>query len=239
MANPKEIKRKTADALNSLYPVKGDSEAYKLSQQQRVLVSAEKLKELKGSKCNHALGNGSVCLSILSFTINLKGTLAHVRWSCPIKHHGKWVSIEVIGKSHHQDIHLNDLLIGACVLLAGNNYSKFELLCKFLSPAVPDRSVFCRNQRLFYLPVILTMWHDMRSKLLETLNPYKEIIIGGDGRNDSPSFSARFCVDVAMDLLTNLVIDIETLDKREISGASTNMEREGLTHILLCYLQFS
>lgn len=232
-ANSNEIKMKTADALNLLYPVEADSEAYKLSQQQRVLVSAKKLKELKGSKCYHTLDNGSICLGILSFTIDLKGTVAQLRWSCPNKHNGMWVSSEVIGKSHHQDIYLNDLLIGACVLLSGNNYSKFQLLCKFLSLAVPDRSVFCRNQRLFYLPVILTMWHDMKSKLLETLNPYKEIIIGGDGRNDSPGFSARFCVYVAMDLFTKLVIDMEILDKRETGGASTNMEREGLTRILL------
>ncbi|XP_065055324.1 uncharacterized protein LOC135683869 [Rhopilema esculentum] len=36
-----------------------------------------------------------------------------------------------------------------------------------------------------------------------------------------------------MDLLTNLIIDMEVLDKRETGGASTNMEREGSTHILL------
>ena len=99
VANANEIKMKTANALNSLYQVKDDNEAYKLSQQQRVLVSAEKLKERKGSKCCHALDNGSMCLGTLSFTIDLKGTVAHVRWSCPNKHHGMWVSSEVIGKS--------------------------------------------------------------------------------------------------------------------------------------------
>ena len=85
VANANEIKMKTANALNSLYQVKK--------------VSAEKLKERKGSKCCHALDNGSMCLGTLSFTIDLKGTVAHVRWSCPNKHHGMWVSSEVIGKS--------------------------------------------------------------------------------------------------------------------------------------------
>eukprot|EP00795_Rhopilema_esculentum_P007305 gene7305-13004_t len=81
------------------------------------------------------------------------------------------------------------------------------------------------------------MWDDMKCKLLEILMPYKDIIVGGDGRNDSPGFSARFCLYVAMDLLTNLIIDMEVLDKRETGGDATNMEREGLTRILLRWMK--
>eukprot|EP00112_Aurelia_sp_Birch-Aquarium-sp1_P018809 Seg4545.2 transcript_id=Seg4545.2/GoldUCD/mRNA.D3Y31 product="hypothetical protein" protein_id=Seg4545.2/GoldUCD/D3Y31 len=99
-ANSNEIKMKTADAPNLLYPVEADSGAYKLSQQQRALVSAKKLKEMKGCKCYYTLDNGpiineSICLVILSFTIDLKGTVAHLRWSCPNKHNGMRVSSEV------------------------------------------------------------------------------------------------------------------------------------------------
>ena len=165
IANATETKKKASDALTMLFPVDGVGVAYRLSQRQRVFVSVQKLKELKGSKCLHVLDNGSVCYGVLDYALDLKGSIVQFRCCCPYKHSGLWVSSEVIGTSHHQDIYLNYLLIGACFQLSGNNYSKFQLLCKFLRLVVPDRSVVCRNQRLFYLPVIPTMWDD---KLLET-----------------------------------------------------------------------
>eukprot|EP00795_Rhopilema_esculentum_P007304 gene7304-13003_t len=65
IANATEIKKKASDALTMLFPVDGVGEAYRLSQQQRVIVSVEKLKELKGRKCLHVLDNGSVCHGVL------------------------------------------------------------------------------------------------------------------------------------------------------------------------------
>ena len=57
-------------------------------------------------------------------------------------------------------------------------------------------------------------------------------MIGGDGRNDSPGFSARYCVYVVMDLISNIIIDLEVMDKRETGGVSGNMEREALSRVL-------
>ena len=68
----------------------------------------------------------------------------------------------------------------------------------------------------------------MKEKVCAVLNPYKELC-----RNDSPGFSARFCVYVLMEQFTSALIDLEVLEKRETGGISPNMEREGLKRLLM------
>ena len=202
-------------------------------QDDRLIVSLSKLKELKGFECKEILKGNELCGKDLKFNETLHGTIVKLRWSCTEGHFGMWVSSEIATQSRYSDVYVNDLLITACIVLSGNSYSKFVQFADFLGLAVPDQTVFCRNQRLFITPVVLDMWHSMKAKVLEVLGAYSSIVLGGDGRNDSPGFSARYCVYVLMDLVSNVIVDIETLDKRETGGVSTNMEREGLTRILL------
>eukprot|EP00795_Rhopilema_esculentum_P011016 gene11016-19859_t len=76
----------------------------------------------------------------------------------------------------------------------------------------------------------------MKKKVLDVLNPYEDICLLGDGRNDSPGFSARYCVYVIIEHVTGVLVDLEVLDRRETGGHSPNMEREGLTRLLLCLM---
>ena len=52
--------------------------------------------------------------------------------------------------------------------------------------------------------------------------------IAGDGRCDSPGASAKFCTYSMMDIETNKILHMETIDKREVQLQSPNMEREGV-----------
>jgi len=72
----------------------------------------------------------------------------------------------------------------------------------------------------------------MRQIVLEILKCYKDVCLCGHGRNDSPSHSARYCVYTLMEHVTNVVVDLEVIDKRETGGNSTIMEREGLRRLL-------
>eukprot|EP00795_Rhopilema_esculentum_P005620 gene5620-10831_t len=104
-------------------------------------------------------------------------------------------------------------------------------LDKYLNLAVPAETVFCRNQRHLFVPVVIEMWQSMKSRIVEELSPYHDFILGGNGRNDSPGFSAWYCVYVAIDLLSQLVVDFEVLDERETGGVAGNLECEGMTRI--------
>ena len=60
----------------------------------------------------------------------------------------------------------------------------------------------------------------------------EQIILCGDGRNDSPGHSAKYCVYVLMEQFLGVIVDIEVTDKRETGGISTNMEVYTLKKLL-------
>ena len=54
----------------------------------------------------------------------------------------------------------------------------------------------------------------------------------GDGRMDSPGFSAKYCFYVMMDHYLDVIVDCEVVDKRETGGTSTLMEKMRCRRIL-------
>ena len=54
----------------------------------------------------------------------------------------------------------------------------------------------------------------------------------GDGRNESPGFSAKYGMYALMEQHLNIIIDLEIVDKRQTGGISTNMEVLGLKKIM-------
>ena len=58
------------------------------------------------------------------------------------------------------------------------------------------------------------------------------ILATGDGRNDSPGSSAKYCAYTLMDVDTEQVVHCEIVDKREVALKSPNMERLGLKRSL-------
>ena len=52
--------------------------------------------------------------------------------------------------------------------------------------------------------------------------------MSGDGRCDSPGKCAKFCTYTLMETSKNVILQCETIDKREVHNKSPNMEREGL-----------
>ena len=59
------------------------------------------------------------------------------------------------------------------------------------------------------------------------------MLILGDGRNDSPGFSAMYCTYTLMDHDTREIVLMVIMDKRETGGNSPVMEREALHKALL------
>ena len=54
----------------------------------------------------------------------------------------------------------------------------------------------------------------------------------GDGRMDSPGFSAKYCVYTMMEHYLNVIVDLEVVDKREAGGTSSLMEKMGCKRLL-------
>ena len=72
----------------------------------------------------------------------------------------------------------------------------------------------------------------MNGLIVNILKQYEEICLCGDGRNDSPGHSARYCVYTLMEHATKVVVDMAVVDKRETGGNSVTVEKEGLRRLL-------
>ena len=122
----------------------------------------------------------------------------------------------------------------------------WHLLSLFLVTTTPNlvyyvRLWVCRSsmkllskvsKALSAAPVIEEVWLEMNELVKQIFKDYEEIYLCGDGRNDSPGHSARYCVYTLVEHFTSAVVDFSVIDKRETGGNSTTMEKGALKRLL-------
>lgn len=227
--NENQVVDKLKEAYRKLMCVDNLETFVDLHERKRVLVSTEKLIELIQDKCSIC---GSSFLHVMKDSIQSIGSRVEITRKCAQGHQKKWISSEVLGKKNNIEYFLNDSLQAAAIIISGNNYSKFALLCKALDLNIISNSAFTRFQKHCAVPVVERMWKSMNELTISILKEYDDLCLCGDGRNDSPGHSARYCVYTLMEHATKVIVDMEVLDKRETGGNSVNMEREGLRRLL-------
>ena len=128
-----------------------EGEEANIVDKERVIVSLEKLVELRGNICGQPFNN-QICCEKVTFVWmkGYGGTSKTLKWSCANKHHGKWESSEIIAVRDKRPIYLNDLLLSSALILTGNNWAKCEALFKALNIHILGRNSFHRNQNLFF-----------------------------------------------------------------------------------------
>ena len=86
-------------------------------------------------------------------------------------------------------------------------------------------------QTHYIIPEVQRYWEQMKNEIWDILSG-ESVILCGDGRNDSPGFSAKYCMYAMMEQYLDIIVDVEVVDKRQTGGVSTNMEVFGLKQIL-------
>ena len=188
----------------------------------RVIVTIEKLKELKGKTCRE-MENDKICGSVMTYNSSEKGAVSILSWSCPRGHTGIWRSSEVLKVAKNNNVYINDILTPAAVVLSGNNYYKFANFCQAMNLQIPSGQSYLNSQKHFITPTVAEFWDQMTSETRKFLAE-QDVCLLGDGRSDSPGHSAKYCTYVMMDSKTEVVVDMQIVDKRETKGVSTNME---------------
>ena len=67
---------------------------------------------------------------------------------------------------------------------------------------------------------------------MSIFSDYNDVVLCGEGRNDSPGHCARYCTSVIIEHFLKVIVDLEVIDYRETGGVSTNMERAALVRLL-------
>ena len=82
-------------------------------------------------------------------------------------------------------------------------------MLKHLNMASIKERTFFDHQKKYLAPAILSVWNESQTSLLSECVSNGPLTIGGDGRADSPGYSAKYGSYGVIDLSSNNVIHIE------------------------------
>ncbi|XP_077564701.1 uncharacterized protein LOC144180190 [Haemaphysalis longicornis] len=166
------------------------------------------------------------CLSPCHTKIVCEGTQVYAQGKCAAGHNVFWTNQEVV----RQQPILN-LKICAAILFAGcNPHVSLRMLASIGIPVVTPRTFFTIQHDHLW-PAIDKLWTANQQHLLEKAqgSPVK---LAGDGRADSPGFSAKYGTYSLLDVEKNKILHFEVVQSNE-AGGSCRMELEGLKRSLM------
>lgn len=193
----------------------------------RVIVEVNQIVSLFSGQCPEIGCNG-----IRNVTDQkIEGGLLLITHRCSKGHGGVWSSSAVLAEKRGQKLYVSSVLLASSVLVSGNNFEKVSLLAKGMNLKYVSSSFFSRMQSLYALPSITDLWSRVKEVVWKVFQN-DVLVICGDGRMDSPGFSAKYCVYTMMEHYLNIIINVEVVDKREAGGTSTLMEKMGCKRLL-------
>ncbi|CAC5398255.1 unnamed protein product [Mytilus coruscus] len=148
----------------------------------------------------------SRCVPINEFS---RGTMISTSSVCALGHVYKWKS-----QNCHKRLPWGNLLVASTIMFSGNNTAKIvRLFDQMKLKGISERSA--RRLQTAYTSCAVIC------------GPDKQVVLSGDGRCDSPGYSAKYGSYTPMDLNTKKILDIQLVQSNEVTG-STHMELEGL-----------
>ena len=228
------LKSEMIKALNDMLAKAADGKLSHMYCEPNVL--AEQQKILLLFKHGYGLPGFSGRNEIVSHNIDDGGVLK-VTWKCSYSHHVKWESSSVISEKGGKKLYSVPFQIASSVLFTGNNFDKViifkKLSTEFLSWDVISQRTFQRYQSSYLIPVIQELYDEMIKSIHNVLKNVEDVCLCGDGRNDSPGHSAKFCTYTLLEHALDIIVEMEVVDKRETWGTSVTMEiSSGLRRIV-------
>ncbi|XP_069138377.1 uncharacterized protein [Argopecten irradians] len=192
------------------------------------IVYRQCLLELAKSACSQFCTVDQYCQKPVEVQQKVIGSALHLKWVCSDGHIcQEWSSQPVLNRK----LHAGDLLISFAVLTSGNNFGKLALFARALKLHFPGSTTFNNIQRIYLIPSIDELWKEQQASLLSHFEG-RDVVLAGDGRMDSPGHSAQYCTYSLMELDSNKIMSIVTVDKRETGKVSTVIKKLGFQRAL-------
>ena len=117
----------------------------------------------------------------------------------------KWASQPVV-----KSIPAGNILLSAAILYSGTLPAKVLRMLKIYGCATITSRTFFSHQKSYLKPSVFAVWNQHQAELLKQLQKEnRPLILGGDGRADSPGHSAKFGSYTVMELKKKVVIDVQ------------------------------
>lgn len=122
-----------------------------------------------------------------------------------------------------KDTPVGNVLLSAAILFSGATPGKIFGLLRHLKVATTSDRTFYYHQSRYLEPAILSVWEGKQSSLLSQCEQRgTHLSIGGDGRADSPGYSAKYGSYGISDMDTNKVLHIELVQVDSYKKLCTN-----------------
>ena len=123
-----------------------------------------------------------------------------------------------------QAIRAGNLTLASSLLFSGNSFRKVGMMFKFCNIQFFSQTLFYQYQSLYIAPAVNDFLEQQKMRLWEE-RAGKDVLLSGDGRNDSPGHSAQYCTYSLADMNDHAILQMNIVDVREAAGKSNNKER--------------
>uniref|UniRef100_A0A8C5FP91 THAP-type domain-containing protein n=1 Tax=Gadus morhua TaxID=8049 RepID=A0A8C5FP91_GADMO len=154
-----------------------------------------------------------VCKRVCSVKNKVLGTFISVKQLCEYCEYSRiWQSQPLLDSTP-----AGNLQLSAAVYISGASFFKLQRVFKAMHLQIILYDTF----------PIVHKWNHSQDVMLQQLSEERKVILGGDGRMDSPGHSAQYCTYTVMDEKTRAIVALEVVDKRETDRKSAIMEKKG------------
>ena len=149
------------------------------------------------SRCQHCSKRTSIVLQ------QVVGSMVVVSAKCPEGHIMCWES-----QPRHKTMPWGNLRCAAAILFSGGSATRTVTLCAHLNMPMFQLRTFNKLQKCYLAPAIVDTWNTEQRDIPASIAG-RDLIGVGDGRCDSPGFSAKYGSYTVMDLQKQRVIDVQ------------------------------
>ncbi|KAL1471389.1 hypothetical protein MTO96_039963 [Rhipicephalus appendiculatus] len=149
------------------------------------------------------------CQAVCRVQKETDGSLLRITATCPLQHVWSWESQPVLNRKA-----VGNILLAGAILFTGSNPKKVMRLLSTIGVAVPKPRLFFVIQSALLFPSVYKLWTDQQERLLESSEP---LSLAGDGRCDSPGFSAKYLTYTFIDASRDVILHTELVQVNAIS----------------------
>ena len=169
----------------------------------------------------------SACFSKNIITsVQTKGTLLIVKTTCVRNHMNIWRS-----QPSQNHMPAGNVLLAAGILYSGNTFSRISELLSYINIAHISETTYVSIQKPLLFPVLNLFYKSESSKIIGPCHQSDEHDFSGDGRSDSPGYSAKYGTYSLMHTSLNKIVDFFVVHVNW-AGNSSRMEKYGLEKLL-------
>lgn len=137
---------------------------------------------------------------------NVSGTMLLVAFTCRgCGYKTRWNSQPKIGSTP-----AGNILLSSAIITSGAIATKILRLFGHMNVASIAKRTFFRHQRHLLFPTVKKIWLDHQTWIIAALQAdQRYLVVGGDGRHDSPGHSAKFCSYTMIEMVAKVIIDTQ------------------------------